>query len=178
MACLQFSWEGSDRISTASYTSCVSKLYVQSRAQASVNMMGRNRKILNSTFGLHKQVLAPAQTCTTHPFLRTHAYIPLTDTGKKKKSKHKYKKQKSLQWLVPISSKRKREIKPKPTKQTHIPKSKQQQNPAGSGVSAKYDKRKLEQGHKSPRFRNHTATAAGCWNSLGACSLQYGYTFI
>lgn len=68
----------------ASYTSCVSKLYVQSRAQASENMMGRNRKILNSTFGLHKHVLAPAQTCTAHLCLRTHAHIPLTDIWKKK----------------------------------------------------------------------------------------------
>lgn len=162
-----------------SYTSCVSKLYVQSSAQASMNMMGRNRG-RHSTQPLaftnrYLHLLKHAQPI--HFWELTHTYHWQT-LERKKKSEHKYKMQKSLQWFGPIPSKHKRAIKPKLTKHTHIPRSKQQQNPAGSGVSAKCDMMKLEQGHKSPRFRNHTATVASCWNSVGACSLQYGYTFI
>lgn len=180
-ACLQFSWEGRDRIFTAS---CLATLAVRASYMFSLEL--RPRWIWWEETEEDTQLnLWPSQTgtCTYsnmhNPSIFENSRTHTTDRHlKEKKSEHKYKMQKSLQWFVPTPSKRKRAIKPKLTKQTHIPKSKQQQNPAGSGVSAKCDMMKLEQGHKSPRFRNHTATAASCWNSFGACSLQYGYTFI
>lgn len=163
----------------ASYMSCVSKLYVQSRAQASANMMGRNRERYSAHplafTNMYLHLLKHAQPI--HFWELTHTYHWQTYERKKIRTQINIRCKNHFS-DVPIPSKRKREIKQKLTKQTHIPKSKQQQNPAGSGVSAKCDMMKLEQKHKSPWFRNYIATAASCWDSFGACSLQYGYTFI
>lgn len=84
----------------ASYTSCVSKLCVQSRAQASANMMGRKRGRYSTQSlaftNMYSHLLKHTQPI--HVWELMHTYHWQTHEGKK--SEHKYKIQKSLQWRI------------------------------------------------------------------------------